>query len=143
MLFWILIILLPVQFSRPDIELLWIQLLVGNKPILFGVFYRPPNSPDSHILELQHSLSLLPSNSSIFLGGDFNLPGILPSAKCSDKSSSLLCSVMDDFCLEQGVSAPTRGSNLLDLLFTNRHELLSSIEVTDNLPTTDHDYIEL
>jgi len=130
------------QFSRPDTELLWIQLFMSNKPVLFGVFYRPPSSPDSCTLELQHSLSLLPSNSSIFLCGDFNLPGIISPVKCSDKSSSLLSSVMDDLSLEQCVSVPTRGSNLLDLVFTNRREMLSSIEVTDNLPNTDHDCIE-
>ena len=87
------------QFTRPDIELLWIQLLVTSKPIMFGVFYRPPSSPDSYLMELQHSLSLLPCTSLIFLGGDFNIPGVSPSVKGLDKSSSLLSSIMDDFSL--------------------------------------------
>ena len=102
------------QFTRPDIELLWIQLLVTSKPIMFGVSYRPPSSPDSYLMELQHSLSLLPCTSLIFLGGDFNIPGVSPSVKGLDKSSLLLSSVMDDFFLDQCVSTPTRGSNLLD-----------------------------
>ena len=41
--------------------------------------------------------------------------------------------------LEQCVLTPTRRSNLV---FTNRPEMVSSVEVTDNLPNTDHDYVE-
>ena len=133
------------QYGRNGIELLWIQLINGGKPILFGVFYRPPNSPDSYLLELQYSLSSLPSNCSIFICGDFNLPSIdweTPLVNNSDKHSSLFLSMMDDFSLEQCVSFPTRGSSLLDLVFTNRHDMISSVEVTDNLPGTDHDCIE-
>ena len=49
---------------------------------------------------------------------------------------------MDDFFLDQCVSTPTRGSNLLDLIFTNNPDMISSIEVIDNLPNTDYDCIE-
>ena len=42
--------------------------------------------------------------------------------------------------LEQCASTPTRGSNLLGLVFTNRYEMVPSVEVTDNLPNADHDY---
>ena len=37
----------------------------------------------------------------------------------------------------------TRGSNILNLAFTNRPDLVSSVDVVDNLPHTDHDCIEL
>ena len=130
------------QYARPDIELLWIQLLVTSKPIMFGVFYRPPSSPDSYLMELQHSFSLLPSSSLIFLGEDFNVPGVSPSVEGLDKSSSSLSSIMDDFFLDQCVSTPTRGSNLIDLVFTNSPDMISSIEVIDSIPNTDHDCIE-
>ena len=132
-------------FVRDNVELIWIQLICSGKPILFGVFYRPPNSPDSYLLELQYSLSLLPSKCPIFICGDFNLPNIdweSPSVIKSDKQSSLLLTMMDDFSLEQCVSSPTRGSSLLDLVFTNSRDLISSVEVVDNLPNTDHDCIE-
>ena len=40
------------QYDRDNIELIWIHLICSGKPVLFGVFYRPPNSPDSYLLEL-------------------------------------------------------------------------------------------
>ena len=42
------------QYNRDNI------LECSGKPVLFSVFYQPPNSPDSNLLELQYSLSLLP-----------------------------------------------------------------------------------
>ena len=133
------------QFGRSDIELLWIQLHVGSIPILFGVFYRPPGSSESVLMELQCSLFSIPPTSSICLCGDFNLPGIhwdKPYISCSDNNSSLLYSMIHDLSMEQCVSTSTRGSNLLDLVLTNRPEMISSVEVTDNLPNTDHDCVE-
>ena len=61
----------------------------------------------------------------------------------SDKSSSVLYSMINDFSLEQCVSTPIRGSNILDLAFTNRPDLVSSVDIVDNLPNTDHYCIEL
>ena len=133
------------QYGRPSIELLWVQLHVGSHPVMFGVFYRPPGSSESYLTELQSSLFSLPPTSAIFLCGDFNLPGICwtnPSELNVDKNTSLLFSMIHDLSLEQCVLTPTRGSNLLDLVFTNRPEIVSSVEVTDNLPNTDHDCVE-
>lgn len=36
---------------------------------------------------------------------------------------------------------PTRGSNALDLVFTNSNSLLSDVEVVDGIPGTDHDTV--
>ena len=40
------------RFDRDNIELIWVQLICNGKPVLLGVFYRPPNSLDSYLLEL-------------------------------------------------------------------------------------------
>ena len=58
-----------------------------------------------------------------------------------DKNAAILCSLVQDLSLEQCVHTPTRDSNILDLLLTNRPEMVSHIEVTDNLPLTDHDSV--
>ena len=96
-------------------------------------------------MELQCSLFSIPPTSSICLCADFNLPGIhwdKPYISCSDNNSSLLYSMIHDLSLEQCVSTSTRGSNVLDLVLTNRPEMISSVEVTDNLPNIDHDSVE-
>ena len=46
----------------------------------------------------------------------------------SDKSSSVLYSMIIDLSLEQCVSTPTGGSNKLDLAFTNRPDLVPSVD---------------
>lgn len=51
----------------------------------------------------------------------------------------LLCEISLDSGLEQLVENPTRGSNTLDLIFTNSISLLGDVEVVDSIPGTDHD----
>ena len=59
----------------------------------------------------------------------------------NDKNVALLCSIAQDLALEQCVRIPTRGSNILDLLFINSPSTVSHVDVVDNLPQTDHDLI--
>ena len=59
-----------------NIELIWIQISIGTKSFMLGGFYRPPGSPESYLLELQSSIVSLPTNSPIFICGDFNVPDI-------------------------------------------------------------------
>ena len=39
------------------------------------------------------------------------------------------------------VMEPTRGANILDLLFTNRPDILREVKVVDGLPGSDHDAV--
>ena len=50
----------------------------------------------------------------------------------------LLCEISLDSGLEQLVENPTRGSNTLDLVFTNSNSLLGDVEVVDSIPGTVH-----
>jgi len=52
--------------NRAGIELLWILYI-------FGVFYHPPESPESNLLELRSSLITIPKTFSVFFFDDFNL----------------------------------------------------------------------
>jgi hypothetical protein len=62
-------------------EIKWIEIRPNDKDqILIGSFYRPPDSDEKAIQELERSLSKIKSdkryrNAKIFLGGDFNLGG--------------------------------------------------------------------
>ena len=53
-----------------------------------------------------------------------------PGSLYSDKNAAILSSVVQDLSLEQCVHTPTRGSNILNLLLTNRPEMMSHIEVS-------------
>ena len=92
-------------------------------------------------LEAAHRL---PPNSQIFVCGHFNVSNVswdTFSPVTDDKCAALLCSIAQDFALEQCVRSPTRGSNVLDLLFTNCPSAVSHVDVVDNLPHTDHDSV--
>ena len=106
-----------------NIELIWLRVVSGSSSFMLGGFYRPPGSPESYLLELQSSLHSLPSNSSIVLCGDFNVLNVsweTVSPTSGDKSAAVLCTMINHFFMEQCVHSPTRGSNILDLLLTNR-----------------------
>jgi exonuclease III len=65
-----------------EYEIKWIEIIPNDKDqILIGSFYRPPNSDEKAIQELEKSLSKIKSdkryrNAKIFFGGDFNLGDI-------------------------------------------------------------------
>ena len=114
--------------------------------LFVGVFYNPPRSNCNTIHQLQSSLAALPGSLPVVLCGDFNLPNIdwshfNPSPVAHSRENSLLCDPISDFNLQQMVMEPTRGANTLDLLFTNRPDILHEVKVVDGLPGSDHDAV--
>ena len=86
------------------------------------------------------SVSKLP----IVLCGDFNLPYIDWSVvfpTISSPAGSEFCDLVRENCFTQLVSAPTRCRHLLDLVPTNKPDIVSNVCVVDNLPSTDHDAV--
>ena len=62
--------------------------------------------------------------------GDFNLPNIdWINARFTNLVATHLCPIIEDLFLEQLVQEPTRGNNILDLIFSEK-ELIDSINVT-------------
>ena len=76
--------------------------------------------------------------------GNFNVPNV-DWATLSPTSFSgpadRLCTIVLDSSLFQHVNSPTRDNNILDLVFSNR-DYISSVDVVDNLPSTDHLAVE-
>jgi len=67
---------------------------------------------------------------------------VVASPSVSSPIESQLCSITHDNFISQLVVHPTRGKNILDLVFTNSPDSISSVCVVDNLSGTDHDSIE-
>ncbi len=140
---------------RPDLdteaEVIWAQLeLIGSKPLLIGAFYRPQVTtlPEfEYLAKLRQSLDKINHTKThqIWLGGDFNLPGIhwptqssIPGGYKPGLSKELL-SIMNDFSLEQMVTSPTRQGSILDLFFTTNTSLVEKSIVLPGM--SDHDGI--
>lgn len=136
--------------KRHASEILWCELTIPNPhtKLLVGVFYRPPSSDVDYLQELERSLSLIEcsgSNLATILLGDFNLPNIdwsTPSPTCHDNLSSVLCDITADYFFNQMVLNPTRGNNILDLIFTTAPELISDLEISAPLGQSDHHSID-
>ena len=115
-----------------------------------GVFYRPPSTDLNYMQELENSLFLIEGNENnltVILLQDFNLPNIdwsvsSPSPLCSDSVSTHVCDMIDDNFLHEMIKVPTRGSNILDLVFVNKLELLTDVKVGAGLANSYHDSIE-
>ena len=119
---------------REDLEIrglenIWIELANNHKRILFGIFYRPPNSDANYFSNIEDSLALAVDTaiSDIIVTGDFNL-NIL-SARASRKIESLCL----QFSFFQSIDQPTHftenSSSLIDLLLVSNkdHLLLSGV----------------
>ena len=63
-----------------DIESIWIELANKYKRILFGLFYRPPNSYIKYYLDIENSLHLAIDTDipDIIITGDFNFNMLSP-----------------------------------------------------------------
>ena len=121
-----------------DCEILWVQIdLIGTKSLHIGSFYRPPNSDMTALDNLNLSLERLThrTNGNIWLGGDFNAPHIdwssmevSPLAGGSRRQEQQrLIDISLDHNIEQTIDKPTRGGNILDLLFTNNKSTLQNV----------------
>ena len=82
------------------------------------------------------------SNSNIWLGGDFNLPGIdwdLGITKHDSRFKNL--ELLNDHGLTQIITKPTRDSNILDFFLTNNETLISKFDTLPSLGESDHDVV--
>ena len=57
-----------------NIESIWLELTNNHKHVLFGLFYRPPNSNSNYFSDIEDSIALAvdsPGISEIIITGDF------------------------------------------------------------------------
>ena len=135
---------------KSDSELIWVTVSMRNeRKITIGSFYRPPDKGIDPIEGLNQSLSSLNykrcKNTTILLGGDFNLPHIdwnsnSVSPSCPNKQAhERLLEVLSDHHLTQMQQEPTRNNDILDLFCTNKPGL---VRYTQTIPGfSDHDFI--
>ena len=105
-----------------------------KKPLIVGSLYRPPKNEEGFTEELCQAikdLSTRHSQSTIWIGGDANLPDIdssnssITGNNYSIPINTAFVNVVHDICAEQVVTFPTRLENTLDISITNRPTLVS------------------
>ena len=141
----------PAPKLDADSEIVWAKVLSCSlKDAYIGKFYHPHYDVEKGLEGLADSMSKLPPNSNVFLGGDFNLPDIdwKTSAvkpwrertyRDSERHCDSLLNTFQDHGMEQCVNFPTRIENTLDLLASNNPSLLDIIKPIPGI--SDHDNI--
>ena len=128
--------------------------LLTLSPIVICTFYRPPKDAQGFQLdELDQALSKLYNKintQNVIIMGDFNLPNIdwgnhaiKPNSGYSTIAANKLLTIMEEHGLTQHVRIPTHtqgnSSNILDLVLTNRPDLIKKTSVVDGV--ADHNTI--
>ena len=111
-----------------------------NKPDLYiGSFYRPPSAGDSPLIELEATLTNLPVDKTLILGGDFNCREIDWVRLTSNGPSHChkLLDICNDFSLNQMNHKPTRFGSILELHLTNNPSLVRNCSIAPGF--SDHD----
>ena len=138
-----------------ECEIKWIEIRPNDKDqILIRSFYRPPDSDEKAIQELERSLSKIKSdkryrNAKIFLGGDFNLGdinwatgGTIPGGR-NISQSNILINVLNNFYLEQINDLLTRNDRILNLMITSHPTLVTRTTTCPPIGKSDHDILSV
>ncbi|CAM4377561.1 unnamed protein product [Caretta caretta] len=126
-------------------ESLWIKFrsLSNKGDVVVGVCYRPPDQGDEVDEAFFRQVAEATGSHALVLMGDFNHPDICWESNIvvHRQSRKFLETVGDNF-LVQVLEEPTRGRALLDLLLTNREELVGEAKVNGNLGGSDHEMVK-
>ena len=102
-----------------DTECMWIEIQLNHIRILFGLFYRPPNSDMSYYSSIENSISLAMDTqiNNIIITGAFNLDML------SDQTARKVSELCEQFSLSQTITEPTNYTehsfSLIDLILTS------------------------
>ena len=128
----------------PFCQLLTVSLSLPLFPSLtVFLVYRSPRCLPPHFSDCLEYIAntIFSSSSPYIILGDFNAPDLTwptPSSHNLSISSKLLHTFSESFSLTQHVLSPTRGDNILDLVFSSDSSLITATSVTPPLPSCDH-----
>ena len=137
--------------AAKDSETLFCKIkLKGKKPLILGSVYRPPayNLDQSQKITAEIQSVMTKFKGAVFwIGGDFNLPDIswknqdIVSHQYEKPINEIFLELSLDLGLTQIVDIPTRGTSILDLLFTNHPDLVKNCSIISGLG--DHEAVKI
>jgi endonuclease/exonuclease/phosphatase (EEP) superfamily protein YafD len=103
--------------------------------------YNPPDISKEDEQKLFSVLKQASTHRHVILTGDFNHPSINWSTfECDNEGEDFLDCVNDCFWF-QHVLEPTRGENVLDLVFSSEEEMVQDVEVGETCSSSDHNMV--
>ena len=118
-------------------EIIWNQIEIkGRRSLLFGTYYKPKHDDNKSLEGLQESLDKINTTNKttdVIVCGDANQPNIDWNKGRVDRNhwaskdvAESLLQIIDENGLQQEVTEPTRGENILDIVLTNNDRLIKT-----------------
>ena len=124
--------------TERNTETIWIELSDGREKLITGVIYRPPNLDSVNERLIWDEMRRASIHNKVCIVGDFNLGQIDWTDLTGNSESEDFLETIQDCFLSQHITEPTRGNNILDLVLSNRENLISNVEVGNELANSDH-----
>ena len=131
-----------IDLEAEDVEVVWLELHLLKKTLLFGTIYRPPNV-DKRVLDSIIGMldRVAQEQKEVVLTGDFNCDMLKPQPSVAAKELLTSTEVLN---LSQLITNPTRvtkhSASLIDLLFTTNLNMFLSVG-TASVTGSDHQMI--
>ncbi|KAG0418178.1 hypothetical protein EQH57_0786 [Dictyocoela roeselum] len=103
--------------------------------------YRPLKSKVADDIDLYNTLVDVVTTQHRIVLGDFNIPDIDWETNECTATGQRLIYFADDKFMTQMVEPPTRGSNIIDILFSSSDSHVTNVKVGKPLRTSDHNCI--
>ena len=117
------------------------KLREKNKKYILCVVYRPPKLSEDNDRILYDEIKSVNKDKNAVICGDFNNPSVNWSTITADREGTRLLQLIEESFLYQIVMTPTRGNNILDLIFTNDSDIIHTCEVGESLCNSDHNIV--
>ena len=120
----------------------------GGLKVRLLTCYRPPYYTDEDFQYLDEMLSIISDLckpvSQFILLGDFNFPDIdwRHYLASQEKYYHMCVDFINDLGLHQFVCDPIRNTNILDIVLSNNHALISDISIQCPFSTSDHNMVQ-
>jgi hypothetical protein len=123
------------------LEYLCVKTTNSNPALFLGCIYLPPKTRNStsHISNFFAAASASPYSQHVIVG-DFNLPNVTWNCPNGPSGISAFSSQLFHDGWVQNISQPTRGDNILDLVFT-KGDLVTTSSVGPRFPESDHNVV--
>ena len=129
------------ELNKSNTETVWVKLFENQKnEICIGVAYRSQSAAPAEVLDL-HSVIRKASHGHVLNMGDFNYPSINWNILDSDLAGGSFFDLVQNCFLVQHVLTPTRGNNILYLVFSSEDGMVTNICVQEHLANSDHNII--
>ena len=121
-------------------ETVWCELknLTGQRTLIGACYRSPSASHDMNIALYELITRACNMYDSVIIAGDFNHANInWETLNCDGEAVPFLDMVLNNY-LVQNVHAPTRGSNILDLVLTSEVGLVNNVHIGAPVGSSDH-----